>query len=438
MWGPLGKHVATATLGCILVSCQGTGESLGAEPASPSRQLRAAQYEAIRGRLGRCGVNCLYLLARLHGNPVDYQQLLGELDAARESEGPFVSLLELRRAAQSVGFSCVVKKCSLQELETVGLPAIVHYRHNPAPGISRDELKNMGHYVLALEKNDSGFLLIDGSTLMLHSRSRDEFEPIWTGYVLVPRRDIIVGLGLTELGMISVTIGLWAGVWHILRKRPASRKVASDRGVRASRVVLWGVAILVCLRFAPEAEAGNASTDAQAGEVTWRTPENDARNCLYLLLRLHGLPVSYERLAAALPTTDQGVTLTELRDAARRFGLNLRIAKRTPAGLRGDRLPAIAHLDDGSPDEPGRYVLLLSCGDEQCRYVAGGHVTYRTVSTDEFRRSWGRFVLEPARASLWRSSLISVGVGSSVLGLYFVLRRPERRSSPHPRGMSDG
>ena len=338
---------------CVLSCTAGADESSGPEPGSAIRDLRASHYQAILPDLARCGENCLYLLARMHGHSISYEQLVDDLAEVRKSGDKSTSLSELCQVGERLGFPCVARRCSMDDFERIRLPVIAHYRRDPDPSAPDT---NEGHFVVVVAKDDRGFLLIDGTTTMTHRRTDDEFKSAWTGYVLAAReKKTFMGFGVTELGVMVV---FWAGVCWLIGRHNVSRKACVSPGVRGSRIVLSVTAITICLGSASLTRADNAAPGTAALGI-WRTPENDGLNCLYLMLHLHGRPATYDSLSQFVPRTEQGATLVELRNAAQQCGLNTRITKRTPSDLAECQFPVLTHLDRGP--RTGEVCLSCSC-----------------------------------------------------------------------------
>lgn len=127
-------------------------------------------------------------------------------------------------------------------------------------------------------------------------------------------------------------------------------------------------------------------------------------NALYLFLRLYGIPAEYglilQRYMSAHP---DGMSLTELRDACRDFGLPVQVRQCSISEMhRGFQSPVIA-LTDGLGSEIGHYVIVLSVRSDSALLLDGttGRVSGTTLFKDESYKKgrleniWRGYILVP-------------------------------------------
>lgn len=124
----------------------------------------------------RCPVNTLFVVLRLYGKDISYQEILEQLPVDREG----TSLVDMRNFAARHGLAGRVRKLTPEQLAHVRFPIIAHLE---------DELATSGHFVVLLEvgTNDDGFQMvecIDGTTGMTAPMDMTTFRKRWTGFVL--------------------------------------------------------------------------------------------------------------------------------------------------------------------------------------------------------------------------------------------------------------
>jgi hypothetical protein len=182
-----------------------------------------------------------------------------------------------------------------------------------------------------------------------------------------------------------------------------------------------------------------APVGAVAGEsggsfVSWRCPQRDGVNCLYLQLRLLGYNGSYEAVVGAVPGAPEQATLARLAQAARRLGFDLVPVKLTTAELFDLRFPTII-LFEGLGIDSGRFHLLLGSSASMVYMVDGAHITrYRLLmSKDQFLRGWTGFALVPGPPNPWPGRAVGIAGGAvMVAGIYWLVARRARRGSNAP------
>lgn len=182
------------------------------------------------------------------------------------------------------------------------------------------------------------------------------------------------------------------------------------------------------------AEADTSGQSAPAGAKgngdssgIWRTPQHDAVNCLYLLLRLSDRQIEYTDVKESLRASEGQVSFAELRDAAGSLGQATELYQCGPDDLAGDRLPVISLIENPT-GRGGVFVLLIGFDGSQWHYINGATATIEEMPIDDFRRHWsGCFLARRSGGNMWA---MSIGGGMLVIVGYWWLRvRPSSNRS---------
>ncbi|MFC1781741.1 cysteine peptidase family C39 domain-containing protein [Planctomycetota bacterium] len=112
-----------------------------------------------------CGIQCLYLICRLYNVPADINDLLNTIP--NNNDG--TSMLDLKKAAENLGFFCCGYETNFEELKQLQLPAIVHLKEN--------------HYMLLYSIKSEVVKLADPPS-KLFEVGHKAFIDKWSGYVL--------------------------------------------------------------------------------------------------------------------------------------------------------------------------------------------------------------------------------------------------------------
>lgn len=177
-------------------------------------------------------------------------------------------------------------------------------------------------------------------------------------------------------------------VYEAVRRAPP-RQTTSGRGRRA------GLGILAALVLVGTARATGHPQVIPEVEENWRTSGRDGANCLYFLIRFHGVPVAYPDVVNTLGDR-QRVSLEDLSRAARRLGLSANVYHCDGTTLTGLKEPVIAHTEPGGL-ESGRFMLILAPspnGRQRIIAMDGGTAQIRAIEMDTFRRAWSGFILK--------------------------------------------
>jgi hypothetical protein len=125
-------------------------------------------------------------------------------------------------------------------------------------------------------------------------------------------------------------------------------------------------------------------------------------NSLYLLLKLHGCSVRYADVKKEVLLSEDGVSMLQLRNAAKRWGLPaaVRRCQTTEEDLSGCSLPLIAHINKDAIIRPeGHYVVVVQVipdGDKRgVRVIDGTSGKLIRYDWDHFLHYWDGYILEP-------------------------------------------
>lgn len=142
----------------------------GAPPAGPGAAAPAAA--PVPWRRGQCcGLNCLYVLLRMHGVAVTYPDLADETEVGEQGS----TMAELSRVAHAHGIDLTPMRATFESIDEWPLPAVVH--------LQRQDLDR--HYVLLLRKQGDQFVFLDCTSGALSFWQEAEFRDKWSGYVLL-------------------------------------------------------------------------------------------------------------------------------------------------------------------------------------------------------------------------------------------------------------
>jgi predicted double-glycine peptidase len=155
-------------------------------------------------------------------------------------------------------------------------------------------------------------------------------------------------------------------------------------------------------------------------------------NALYLLLRSHGLPVTYEQVDRQVERSERGASILQLREAAKALGLATRVRRYTLDALAQHATPLIAHVNEtysraasarrnDAVNPEGHFVLVIGADGRSVRFIDGTVGSITEYTWERFPSYWTGYVLEPVEAAvqwqLWGAVLVSaawVAVGIAV------------------------
>jgi Peptidase C39 family len=193
---------------------------------------------------------------------------------------------------------------------------------------------------------------------------------------------------------------------------------AAGLGRRVQAGLLFVLAVGGSLPILPSGTVAAPSEDLER----WRVPERDGVNCLYLFLHMSGQPVEYPSIQRAL-RKEGAYSLLDLRDAARRLGVNASVRKWNPETLWHSRVPVVAYVERLQGGRAGSFVLFLGGEEDTCSYIDSATAVIMQVPADNFRRGWTGYVLVPGPSKeAWGASVswwLSGGAGVVILVGYW-------------------
>ncbi len=359
----------TSAVGAVVLAVVGIGAVRGSDKpgAKPETGISSLPVKTMV-----CGPNVLYMLLKLQGRPVTFQQVAHELG----SDNKMTSLLELREASAQLGLPTRIRRCTLEDLDRCTLPCIAHAR-------AKDQrLDNQsGHYMLVLRVDGEMIELVDGTFGSVIRARRSKISDRWTGFVLEPR---LVQQVWSEVITLN-GVGLLAVLGLVLL--PSHRRSPAGAPRLAAGLLLaafWSASGVTAVA------ASDPSFGARDGSEEWRTMANDAVNCLYLQLAILGHPVDYSGVREAVFANGGAVSIVALREAAGRRGLPMRIVRCGPDELSRMPKPVIVYMHGRRTG--GGFALLFRFG-ETCGLIPGATACIEDVGIDTFRRDWSGFAL---------------------------------------------
>jgi hypothetical protein len=139
------------------------------------------------------------------------------------------------------------------------------------------------------------------------------------------------------------------------------------------------------------AQLGYGQSPASPPLPTPPDTKNCGRQCLYVLLRLHGINVTEREIDRFLPVGERGTSMYDLQQCARYFGLETEVVELSPEELEKAPLPAIVHL--GPTKEEGHYLVLVHVLEPKFpRFIDGTRGSFSWARA-EFARSWSGYAL---------------------------------------------
>ena len=169
---------------------------------------------------------------------------------------------------------------------------------------------------------------------------------------------------------------------------------------------------------------GHAFDQSQAVKDMFAPTPACGANCMYFLLKLHGIDVSLEQMADEIPVIGQGASLLDLKNAAEQNGMPVEVLEVTPDELARLELPLIALMGTDPEKTPGHFVVLSSVTEEGVMGIDGTTTGRIALTATAFNKEFSGFVLSPQRTTDWlgifRLVVIGVCIIESCLLAYFL------------------
>lgn len=162
--------------------------------------------------------------------------------------------------------------------------------------------------------------------------------------------------------------------------------------------------------------------------ATWRDAEHNGANALYLLLKTHGLSMSYEDFLQCAQGPALPQSLTELLAMSRELSQPIEARAITPDELGSMSLPVLTHLEGASPED-GAFVVVLQMQQRAIIVFHGASASIVAMDKESFFRRWSGVVAFTLKGSD-RLAFVTVSVLSGFtmatlprLGLLLAWRR---------------
>jgi ABC-type bacteriocin/lantibiotic exporter with double-glycine peptidase domain len=339
----------------------------------------------------RCGPNALYVFLRMHGHDVTIDDVNNAL--------PYSPLGHTVLALQGAALTCgaevrIVRTDTSADLLSASLPLILH-RAN-APG-------RPGHFMVIWRASPDGrFNLIDGTTSEHLTNSVDQMvaDNRWTGIAI----EHVKASPIAPFRLIApaaLLISLVAIARAIYRLFPLRR-----RAIRTCAAFFF----LASCGAGHALIASTFTTSENDTDLKWRTPHNDAINCLSLLLRLYGRPCQYQEVTRSLRDAGSPVSMAVIDKCAGALGLPLTLFAPTTKELE-EHIPGIVILQSGR-SHAGGFFVLLSRRSPNVTVFSGATAEWIQLSEDTFLQSWTGHILSCVdnneNAGLARRSMLTI------------------------------
>jgi hypothetical protein len=179
-----------------------------------------------------CGVACGYLLARLLGREISYDDAVKAIPI--HSGG--TSLEGLKEGLDQLGVEALVVRVKPGDVDALRMPVIVHT-------LSRQEGSGqVGHFLLVLDISDHFVRYIEPNyAASIEKVTRNEFVRCWTGYMIIPKhRTTRADWGIDAI--LSVILGATVVMGF---RRDASAILARMRPRLKRSIATVGLALLI-------------------------------------------------------------------------------------------------------------------------------------------------------------------------------------------------
>jgi predicted double-glycine peptidase len=215
-----------------------------------------------------CGVACGYMLARLIGRRVEYDDAV----SAIVIENGGTSLLALQQGLRKLGVAAISLKVKPKELDQIAMPVIAHM-------LPHHETTNaVGHYLLVLKVDDHFVQYIEPNyAASIETVPRNQFLRCWSGYLVAPTK---------TTAEKCVEFGLWCALATTISIAgfPVSRRMLNRVSAGLIRrfafffvAGLTGSLTLGCAQLSPsthvvsEGLPQQSNIDGMSGLVAWNT-----------------------------------------------------------------------------------------------------------------------------------------------------------------------
>jgi peptidase C39-like protein len=196
--------VVGLAIGLIGVASNAQEPNVGTSPASQEDGL-------IWRTANKCGQNCIYMLLKLRGASVRYDDVERRLPIAGEG----TTLVALRDCLRSFGVASHIVRGTPEALVRANMPLIAHWDEEGAP---------VGHFVVIMAANARGVQYLDGTTAIIASLPMPEFQKKWSGYLLTPLNPP----WWQPLPLVAVALGGLSVILAVSGRRRSRRPLAKS------------------------------------------------------------------------------------------------------------------------------------------------------------------------------------------------------------------
>jgi hypothetical protein len=215
-----------------------------------------------------CGVACGYMLARLLGSEITYDDAVAAIPIEKGGS----SLLGLQEGLAALGVSATVLRAKPRDLDHFATPLIAHV-------LPRRETNNaIGHFLLVLQIDDRSVRYIEPNyAASIETVSRSQFVRCWSGYLILPESRKMSSHRRLEVALwcviaASVSIGGFPLARWALCHRPAFLR----RRAQSLASLLVSCLTLGCSALPANVGRSVQRSASSADRIVARTPSPDA------------------------------------------------------------------------------------------------------------------------------------------------------------------
>jgi ATP-binding cassette subfamily B protein RaxB len=163
---------------------------------------RGSVAVVMQSELAECGLACLAMICSQYGYEIDLRALRLRFPQARNG----MTLLSIVRSAEALGFSARAVKASIQVVDKLSLPAILHWHGN--------------HFVVLVRATATALIIHDPGRGRV-TVSRSEFENAYSGYAaelhpIAPFEKKKEKTSISAFSLFEGAPGLQAGLLQLL------------------------------------------------------------------------------------------------------------------------------------------------------------------------------------------------------------------------------
>jgi predicted double-glycine peptidase len=185
-------------------------------PKASNNSLQSGHWREAQS----CGVACGYMLARLLGRDLDYEDAVKAIPI----EDGGTSLSGLKEGLEAMGVSTTIWRAKPKDIDRMTMPVIAHM-------LPRREASNsVGHFLLVLQIDDRSVRYVEPNyAASIETVPRNQFLRGWSGYLVAPQPGKTVFERLLEFALwgvfaTTISIGGFPEIRSIMRRVRAGWK----------------------------------------------------------------------------------------------------------------------------------------------------------------------------------------------------------------------